>query len=360
MKNNRGGAYVHIPFCRAKCAYCGFYSMCASAQTIHEYVLRLVRQIRSDKPGFVLDTAYIGGGTPSLLEPEDLGAVCEALWEIGLQPGAEFTVEVNPESVTDAFLETAKRGGVNRISMGVQSFDDAELRQLGRLADTETCLRAVERIRKHGFENLSIDLMLAIPGQSDASLMQTLRRTVELRPEHLSAYLLKVEDGTPFARAGICEQDEEVQRRRYLDTSAFLSEHGYEHYEISNFARPGFRARHNSSYWQGKPYAAYGCGAHGYDGVRRWYYAEDAEAFLRTGKARKITEQVLTEEDRHQERILLGLRTSDGIRTTDIAPEKRFLLPLLAERGLLRFTTDGFALTPEGFLVSDTVILQLW
>lgn len=322
--------------------------------------MRLVRQIRSDKPGFVLSTAYIGGGTPSLLMPEDLAAVCESLWEIGLLSGAEFTVEVNPESVTDAFLEEAKRSGVNRISMGVQSFDDAELRQLGRLANAETCLRAVEKIRHHGFKNLSLDLMLAIPGQSDASLMQTLKRTVELCPEHLSAYLLKVEEGTPFAMRGIQEQDEEIQRQRYLDTSAFLQENGYEHYEISNFARPGFRSQHNSSYWQGKPYAAYGCGAHGYDGVRRWYYAEDVDAFLRTGTAEKITEQVLTQEDRKQERVLLGLRTAEGICETDISPEKRTLLPLLANRGLIRFTEDGFALTPEGFLVSDAVILQLW
>ena len=322
-----------------------------------DYTKGLIRQILTDKPPFAFETVYIGGGTPSLLLPDQLCAIAEALKTVGGTP-EEFTVEVNPESVSLPFLTAAKECGVNRISMGVQSFDDTVLHRLGRLADSQTCLRAYDMIRAVGFDNVSLDLMLAVPGQTDRSLDRSLQTVCALDPEHISAYLLKIEPNTVFGRAGIAEADEEIQRRYYLRTVDVLTSHGYSQYEISNFGKAGKKSRHNSAYWQSKPYRAYGAGAYGFDGKTRYHIAPVREAFA-AGNVQVIVDQEMDAAGLREEHIMLSLRTSDGIEKSVLNDRQTDLFERLIANGLARRTTDGYALTAEGFLVSDAIIVSL-
>ena len=353
------GAYVHIPFCAKKCRYCDFYSFTADEETKEAYTQALIRQINTGSD-FELASAYIGGGTPSVLGAGRLVRIAEALFRAGLRNGAEFTVEVNPESVSADLIRTLAGAGINRISMGVQSFDDAQLKILGRLADKNRCLRAYSDILSGGISNIGIDLMLAVPGQDAESLAQTLNQALELRPAHISAYLLSIEPGTGLAADGVSPADDSLQEQMYLMTDRTLTEAGYEHYEISNFALPGMQSAHNMNYWACGPYTAYGSGAHGFDGLERYYYPPDAEAFIRSGgRIARITEQILSGRDKISEKIMLGLRTSKGIPADIIDGPKKQFLDRLCTEGLASKTRGGYALTPRGFLVSDAVIAEL-
>lgn len=355
-------AYIHIPFCRRKCNYCDFYSAPPIHGAVSSYARALASQIRnSAAAGEMLRTVYIGGGTPSLLSEEDFASLAEALQDtFDLSSCEEFTVECNPESVTPSLGATWRSFGVNRVSMGVQTFCDRQLRNLGRLHSADDAENAYYTLRKSGFDNISLDLMAALPDQTEEAFSLDLRNMLRLSPEHLSVYLLKIEPNSPFGKEGVAEADEEVQRAFYLMAHRMLTEGGYEHYEISNFARPGFRARHNSAYWQGKEYLAFGPGASGFfRGVRYRVPADTSLFCLQNGAVDPEIEEVVDEEEAKREGVMLGLRLSDGIDVSLIPQEKKSLVRTLCNQGLGVLTEDRFSLTAEGFLISDYVISEL-
>jgi oxygen-independent coproporphyrinogen-3 oxidase len=269
--------YVHVPFCRSKCAYCDFNSYARKERLIPAYIDALLREATFwAESGVVdrVDTLYFGGGTPSLLPIADMERLLVALrrrFDIAL--GAEVTAEANPETVDVAYLRALRRLGVNRLSIGVQSFDNAELRFLGRIHDAARAEEACHAAREAGFDSVSIDLIFGLPRQTTEQWRRSLEKAVAVGPDHLSLYALTLEEDTPLARrvaAGECQEpDPDVQAEMYTWSSEQLAEAGYEQYEISNWSRPGHRCRHNLTYWQSRPYLGLGAGAHSYvDGYR--------------------------------------------------------------------------------------------
>ncbi len=296
-----------------------------------------------------------------MLSETEFFAIVSALKEtFDLSSLTEFTVECNPESVTESLATVWKDCGVNRVSMGVQSFSDPHLKTLGRLHTAAEAEKAFHLLRKMGFDNVSLDLMAALPRQSEGELKDDLRKMIELSPEHLSVYLLKVEPGSSFGRSGVSEAGEDVQRRHYLLAHKMLTDAGYEHYEISNFAKPGRRARHNSVYWQGGEYLAFGPGAFGYvDGVR-YSVPPDTEDFCRkAGLVPVVIEEEIDLEESLKEAVFLGLRLSDGVDISLIPSEKASFVQNLCKGGFATVSEGRLALTAEGFLISDYITASL-
>ena len=360
--------YLGIPFCPSRCSYCSFVScnLDRDRKLVQPYVDCLCREVeaireQADKAGLKLCSIYIGGGTPSVLTSEQLCRILGAVYShFEVEDGAEITVEMNPENVTEELVCSLVRNGVGRVSMGVQSFCDGELALLGRRGSADICEKAFDTLRQCSVRNISLDLMLAIPSQTEETLAYTLKKMLALSPEHISAYLLKIEKNTVFGKCGVEEADEEIQRRLYLQTCRTLENAGYEHYEVSNFAKKGFRSVHNSSYWQCVPYLCFGCGASGFDGKIRYKFPESLEAFTgRNGLVEPETEEILDDEDLRRERIMLSLRTSDGVSFNDLNAEQRRFLKSLEASGLTKETVTGFRLTDDGFLVSNTIIVKL-
>jgi len=333
--------YIHIPFCKSKCPYCDFYSL-ADTDLQEAYVSRCVEILQSRPEAW--RTAYIGGGTPSVLSPALLKKLLGALQTA---PGAEVTIECNPTSVTRAFCEAIAGGGVNRVSMGLQSAVPQERRALGRAGNLETATQAIDML---GVENLSLDVMLGIPYQTPQSLETTLDFCARYA-KHISAYLLKLEPGTRFyANPPPGLPDEDAQAALYLHACDWLEGHGYAQYEISNFALPGYESRHNLHYWRCGEYFAIGPGAHGFTQGRRWHYARDLGAFLRgegpidDGPGGDC-----------EERAMLALRLAEGIaRPTDAMRKRAGGLD-----GYVILDEKGLRLTREGFLLSNTIIGRL-
>ncbi len=359
--NNRS-LYIHVPFCRRKCNYCDFYSSPAAPGEVSSYAKALCHQIRKGPAiGETVRTVYFGGGTPSLLSATDFSEIVSALNEtFDLSSCEEFTVECNPESVTPALAEVWACYGVDRISMGVQTFSEKQLQALGRLHTKDRALDAYRELRTAGFQNISLDLMAALPGQTEEALKDDLQQMLDLSPEHLSVYLLKVEPGSVFGLKGVAEAEEELQRAMYLLTHDVLTFAGYEHYEISNFAKPGFRAKHNSVYWAGGEYLAFGPGASGYyNGVRYHIPPNTAEFCAKNGLISSVTDEIVDAEEARKESVFLGLRLSDGICRSFLPKEKEPFAKTLCTHGYATLTEDRFALTAEGFLISDYVIREL-
>ena len=353
--------YIHVPLCRSFCTYCGFYSEIAGDGCRARYLEALTAEIRSSKgadPG-PLHTLYFGGGTPSVLEAEDFRRILRALEDAGFGgPYAEFTVEVNPEDIVTkgpAYVEALMALGVNRFSVGIQSLDDGILRWMNRRHDAERGLRALSILRECGVRNRSADLIFGIAGLSDVVWESTVHRLVEVaHPEHISAYQLSLEEGSALEEEGhYQEAPEELCRGQYDRLCALLREYGYEHYEISNFALPGFRARHNSGYWTRIPYLGFGGGAHGFDGGKRWWNTCRLSGYHREC-------EIISPENSKIERIMLSLRTSDG-------EDAAFLHKACREDVLARLVSEG-ALVEKGgriripedhFFVSDEIIKEL-
>ena len=355
--------YVHVPFCKSKCSYCDFYSAPGSSGAVSAYADALCNQIRESKDaGAEISTVYFGGGTPSLLSKSSFSAICAALREtFDLSALTEWTVECNPESVSEEKTNCWLNCGVNRVSMGVQSFSDPCLNRLGRVHTGAQAKIAYGILRKTGVKNVSLDLMLALPGQSRADVKNDLEEMLQLQPEHISAYLLSVEPDSRFGREGIVEANEETQRSLYLLTDRILTQAGYEHYEISNFARPGFASRHNTVYWNGGDYLGFGPGAAGFrSGVRYRIPADTERYILSQGRISPLTEEVVNEEERARESIFLGLRRSSGIPFSLIPTEKQALARLLVQRGDAEISSGRFALTASGFLISNQVIASFF
>ena len=313
------GLYVHIPFCRQKCSYCDFYSLPHSEEKMDAYTAALVRHLEEVAPqaaAHVVDTVYIGGGTPTYLGAARLKTILTAIRKrYRLSHDAEITVEANPDSACDVkALRTLHRAGVNRVSLGVQSADDALLRRIGRIHTFDQVKQAAQAIRKAGIRNLSMDLIYGLPGQTLDQWLDTLAEVLALDPQHISCYGLKLEEGTPLylRREQETFPDDDQQAEMYLSAVDTLAQHGYEQYEISNFAKPGFASRHNLKYWHMDEYAGFGPGAHSDLGGVRFAYIRDID--------RSIAGQLLlsdseTEETlaRDFEYVMLSLRTAEGI-----------------------------------------------
>ncbi|MDY3280760.1 radical SAM family heme chaperone HemW [Dysosmobacter sp.] len=369
------GIYVHIPFCKSKCAYCDFYSLPRGEEQMDSYCRCLAEHLRAAAPRaaeYRVDTVYFGGGTPSLLGPDRLAGLLEALLSAyDVDGGAEITLEANPDSAGDPAALAALRGaGFNRVSLGMQSADDGELRRIGRIHTMDQVRRAADAVRTAGFANLSLDLIYGLPRQTMDRWQSNLEAAAGLSPEHLSCYGLKVEEGTPLFRcrdeAGL--PGDEEQADMYLYTVERLGQLGYAQYEISNFARPGFSSRHNRRYWALGEYLGFGPGAHSDFGGVRYGYARDLEAWLSPAGEPPLSErQALSPADRAGEYLMLGLRTAEGIspRTLrdryggDFAP----LVPFLEQcrrAGYALSRPDGsWRLTPRGFLLSNQIIVEL-
>ena len=366
------GLYIHIPFCKAKCAYCDFYSLAHSEEKMDAYMAALLRHLEEVAPraaGMQVDTVYFGGGTPSYLGAARLCRILQTvLRRYDVARDAEITLEANPDSAGDwKELRRLRRAGFNRLSLGVQSTDDALLRRIGRIHTYEQVQQAVTAARKARFTNLSLDLIYGLPGQTMEDWQRTLADAVALGPEHLSCYGLKLEEGTPLwqQRQALTLPDDDAQADMYLYTVAALSETGYGQYEISNFARAGRESRHNLKYWRMQEYAGFGPGAHSDFGGVRYGYVRDLDAYIagRLVLAEAETDGTLA---RDFEYVMLSLRTAEGIdrRTFENRYRQRFeamerLFVQYEQAGLAQRTEGGWRLTPRGFLVSNSIIVAL-
>jgi oxygen-independent coproporphyrinogen-3 oxidase len=372
------GIYIHIPFCTRKCAYCDFYSLPASPHLLQRYTQALVADIRRRPHGSFPAAAsvYLGGGTPSLLSPAQVGAILDAVAAShDLLPGVEVSVEVNPAPLRAGFARGLAAAGVTRVSLGVQTFQPALLRGLGRRQRPEDVAPAVHQFRRAGISSLGVDLVLGGPGMTTASVAEDLRRTLEMAPEHVSAYLLALEPGTPLARAvaagrvDLPGEDEEASQ--YETAREVLTSVGYRHYELSNFALPGHACRHNLGYWEGQDYLGYGPGAVSLvSGVRSMVRA-DLYSYLREVEAGRPPQRVVLETlgavDRVRERLLMGLRLTEGVCAAQLEAEfgpeaTRPLLAVLqpaAAAGLLEYAGNRVRLTGRGQLLANEVFRAL-
>ena len=373
---DRAGIYIHIPFCRSRCSYCDFATGAYEGALAESYVRALVREIEAFEgasPREAADTVYFGGGTPSLLTPAQVSRVLDAVRRrFDVDERAEVTLEMNPGTVTTDCLRALREAGVNRASFGAQTFDDRELRRLGRTHTADDTRKTLDGLREAGFDNVSFDLIAGLPGQTLEAWSRNLEEALRLSPEHLSLYLLEVHEGTPLAeqiREGrYAPPDPDLAAEMYRLMAGRTLEAGYEQYEISNFCLPGRESRHNLKYWTGAPYFGFGCSAHSFDGrAARWSNERDARAYValvgEKGSA-VVARDELDERGASAEALFLGLRLLG--RGVDLAAHRaRFRrdvradyaedLARFAEAGLVRVEGDVLRLTPEGALLSNEV-----
>ncbi|HET6668587.1 MAG TPA: radical SAM family heme chaperone HemW [Pyrinomonadaceae bacterium] len=372
---NAAGLYIHIPFCRSRCSYCDFATGLYESSLAERYVRALVTEIKTwnevERPHAV-DTIYFGGGTPSLLSAAQLGTILAAVQSrFNIAAGAEVTLEMNPGTVTREVLREFRGLGVNRASFGAQTFDDNELARLGRSHSAKETLQTFDWLREAGFENVSFDLIAGLPGQSLTAWRRNLERSLALRPEHLSFYLLEVHEGTPLAehiRTGKQPSpNPDLAGQMYELMLESASAAGYEHYEISNLCRPGRESRHNTKYWNGAAYYGFGCSAHSYDGERqRWANERNALRYIEAieQQLNAVAERTeLTRDEARAEAVFLGLRLMRGLNTRqyqnhfgiDLRTEHESELKQFQEAGLVEFEGDVIRLTPAGALLSNEV-----
>ena len=373
---NRAGIYIHVPFCRSRCSYCDFATGTYEGALAERYVRALAREVETFARAVgraEVDTVYFGGGTPSLLSPAQVSVVLEAVRRrFDVRDDAEVTLEMNPGTVTLDGLRGLRDAGINRASFGAQTFDDRELKRLGRTHTSDDTRRTFDSLREAGFDNVSFDLIAGLPHQPLEAWSRNLKEALRLRPEHLSLYLLEVHEGTPLAeqiREGrYRDPDPDLAAEMYRLMAARTREAGYEQYEISNFCLPGRESRHNLKYWTGAPYFGYGCSAHSFDGGRtRWANERDALAYVRLiegeGSA-VVTLEELDERAAGAEALFLGLRLlRRGVDLEahraryrrDVRAEYAEDLARFGEAGLLRVEGGVLRLTPEGALLSNEV-----
>ena len=356
------GLYFHIPFCAKKCPYCDFYSVSYHKDTVQAYVRALLRNLNAYASGEPVDSIYFGGGTPSLLQPAQIVDILDACGKcFSLAADTEITFEYNPARKGKDYLRALRQTGVNRLSIGTQSFSDEQLRLLGRTHTAEDNLRAVTAAREAGFDNLSCDLMLATPGQTESVLAETLATLTQLPITHVSAYMLQIEPGTPLAQNDELLRrcpDEDATADRYLQAVRTLEAAGFRQYEVSSFAHPGKESRHNLKYWKGEAYLGIGAGAHSCYRGTRFCVPKDVQGFMTA--VQQPVEVLETHPLDREERLMLALRLTEGIPVQQLSPAAEKRLPLLGRAGYLRRTECGnIALTPEGFAVSNAVIAQL-
>lgn len=368
--------YLHMPFCVRKCAYCDFLSFPSGAKTQRMYAKRLMEDIgvMGKRYGEIpVETIFIGGGTPSV---PDSGLIVEIMEHVRhafhVADGAEISMEANPGTVTREKLTDYRKAGINRLSFGLQSANDRELKLLGRIHTWAEFLESFTLARECGFANLNIDLMSALPGQTCESWKETLSRVTDLDPEHISAYSLIIEEGTPFGERYGSEEgrkllpDEDSEREMYHETKRFLKDCGYERYEISNYAKPGRECRHNIGYWTGVPYLGLGLGASSYLDSCRFTVNPDMKQYLEEKPGMFADIEKLTKKDMEEEFFYVGLRMTAGVSLSEF--ERRFgisakevypgLMETFVKEKAARFEGDRFVLTDYGLDVSNYIMAQ--
>ena len=360
--------YIHVPFCARRCAYCDFSIAVRRVVPVDEYVGALTREMDLRFPNaaaWTVDTLYFGGGTPSRLGGSGVAKMLEQLRQrIALTPDAEVTLETNPEDVDAESVARWRDAGINRLSLGSQSFDDRVLSWMHRSHDTSAIERAVEVVRTAGIDNISLDLIFALPEGVERSWEHDVTRALALEPSHLSLYGLTIEPHTPMGRwkgrGELNESPDDRYESEFLHAHDALTSAGFDHYEVSNFGRDGKRSRHNSAYWTGVPYAGLGPSAHEFDGgTRRWNVGPYAEWVARLSRQTDPIEssEALTESNRIAESVYLGLRTRDGLRVTDAEKER---IARWIDAGWATYVEpDRIVLTPLGWLRLDALAADL-
>lgn len=388
MNKKKLEIYVHIPFCAKKCAYCDFLSFPGNMRMRREYTDKLLEEIRIQSSfvrEYQIDTIFLGGGTPSILDAADITAIMGALKEhYDIAPDAEVTIEVNPGTVKMEGLAAYREAGINRVSMGLQSADDTELRYLGRIHTYDEFLKSFQRVRMAGFTNVNVDLISAIPGQTPESWRNTLKKTAMLKPEHISAYSLIVEDGTPFARRELKLPGEDEEYQMYEDTADILKRYGFEQYEISNYAKNGYECRHNIGYWKRTEYLGLGLGSaslvdeelwkclcgeetsgsserEGMDGTEycspeqreyRFCNTRNLQEYLESSRNPRIIRRdvaALSEKEQQEEFMFLGLRMTKGISVQEFRGRFGKEIEEIYGKVLKKYEAMGFLEESGGF-----------
>lgn len=373
------GMYIHIPFCVKKCIYCDFLSKPAQAQVIDEYVSALLNEIKVSATEFknkMVKTIFFGGGTPSILKEKQTADIMEMVYShYNVDDNAEITTEANPGTLSFEKLKNYRNLGINRLSMGLQTTDNSELKTLGRIHTYEKFLEEYDIAREVGFDNINIDLMSAIPDQTVESYVTTLRRIVKLKPEHISAYSLIIEENTPlydmYERGELDGRlaDEDAERKMYYETKDILSEYGYNRYEISNYSLKGYECRHNLSYWERINYAGFGTGAASLIDELRYTNTGDISQYIAASSdLKKIRKEVrkLSKDERMEEYMFLGLRKMKGVSVpqfkeefgVDIMDIYENVINKFKAQKLLECTGDRIYLTDKGIDVSNMVMAE--
>lgn len=370
--------YIHVPFCVKKCAYCDFLSGPADYEHKRKYLDALLKEIQNYKKNqqisdYMVTSIFFGGGTPSIFNGEWICEIMNAVQQtFNLKSDAEITIEANPGTVDEEKLNLYKKAGINRISFGCQSADNEELKMLGRIHTWEAFLDSYAMARACGFDNVNVDLMSGLPGQTVSSWKQTLEKVIRLKPEHISAYSLIVEEGTPFYEMAdkLNLPDEDAERSMYEYTGEILKKYGYEQYEISNYARAGYECRHNIGYWTGRAYLGLGLGSSSLFEGKRFSNTDDMEKYLeQSGQIEELRQDVmiLTKENQMEEFMILGLRMNQGVSEAEF--EKRFkisidtvygeILNKYEQTGHLQRKQGQISFTRKGISVSNPILAEM-
>jgi oxygen-independent coproporphyrinogen-3 oxidase len=357
--------YGHVPFCAAKCHYCAFYSEAGSAAKMEDYVDALLLELDRSAQRLAPKTIFFGGGTPSLLPAALLRRVLEAIHEkIPLRQLGEWTIECNPSTVSTEKAKLFREYGVNRISMGVQALDDELLKTIGRVHSLKAALESFAKLRTAGFDNINLDLMFGLPGQTLDHWRNTLKKAIELQPEHLSTYCLILEEDTEFwslFQKGLIKPNEEQELAMYQTAMDMLRVAGYRQYEISNFAKPGRKCAHNIAYWEGKNYLGLGPSACSTVGSRRWQNVPDTDRYIegiRSERPVVISEETITPELRASERAAFGMRMNAGVPSKLLRGRWEKEIAELLSAELVQWRNGRLRPTPRGILFADEIATQ--
>ena len=365
------GIYMHIPFCKRKCAYCDFISFSDKTELIEKYVLALEKEIDKcniNKDNYKIKTIYFGGGTPSFIESKYIVEILEnAKRKFNISKTAEITIEINPGTITEEKLKDYYEAEINRISFGLQSTNSELLELVERIHSYSSFIEGYKLARKVGFKNINVDLMIGLPVQTLEDVQTDLKRIIELNPEHISVYSLIVEEGTrieeKIKNKELYLPPEELERKMYWEVKKQLEKAGYVHYEISNFAKPGYESKHNLSCWNQEEYLGFGIAAHSYFNGERYSNTEDFDKYFEHPEDSKIIHEKQTQEDKQREFMLLGLRKIEGVKISDF--KNKFIdnpiylyresLNKLVTQGLIEIDIDSIRLTNRGIDLANLV-----
>jgi len=372
----KAGIYIHIPFCKTKCIYCDFYSVTKRDDSIENFVDCMVKEIKLNKTRLkntTYDTIFFGGGTPSVLTENQLGKILNALYEFyNIDEDAEVTLECNPGEITFEKLSHFRNIGINRLSIGFQSFSEKNLKFLGRLHSSEQSISTFNHARKAGFDNINIDLIYDIPKQKLKEWKNDLFLGTSLEPEHISAYSLTVEKNTALhsmvKNKTVIMPSEEVDKKMFLSTINYLEQKNYMHYEISNFSKKNKKCKHNLHYWRLEPYLAFGPGAHGFDGIKRWWNKKSIDYYLNKLENNELpieSEEILSPKDAFNETIMNGLRLIEGAKIKKLNSYldmdiKEHLEPYMEKWPYINNNGKNLTVKKEGLLFTDEIITDLF
>ena len=356
------GLYIHIPFCRSKCGYCDFNSYAGMGHLAPEYVDALITQMQHHR-GMEIDTVFLGGGTPTALDRTLLSRLMEGVFcYFDVDKNAEITTEANPCTITREYANALKSMGINRVSMGAQTFDDDLLGVLGRKHNAQQVFDGLDILQRAGIDNLGLDIMYGLPGQTLEGLKRDILTAAGQNIRHLSCYALKIEEGTPFYTHGVQEADQDLLADMYNYITGVLPNRGFAQYELSNFAKEGYACRHNLKYWQCAEYAGIGADAAGYlDGVR-YTNTPDIQTYIKTAQTPVFTEEItLSKQDIEQEKVMLGLRLMQGVKVGDILALSRGKMALEKHKklGLLAEENGNVCLCKKGYYLSNSILCDL-